>query len=84
MQLFPEGVVLPDTPAGREHFGRVVADSIYCASGITDSSYNALSVAKESATPAHQLGYIFVIRALAPIITKMGRRPVAIFFFIRQ
>lgn len=49
-------VILLDTPAGPEHFGRAVADGFTCAVVVADPSYNALSVARESATLARQLG----------------------------
>ncbi len=45
-----------DTPAGLEHFGRAVADGFSCAVVMADTSYNALSVARESAGLARQLG----------------------------
>ncbi|MDD1696117.1 MAG: AAA family ATPase, partial [Methanoregula sp.] len=56
MRLLPDEVVLLDTPAGMEHFGRAVADGFSSALIVTDPSYNALSVARESAVLAHQLG----------------------------
>jgi CO dehydrogenase maturation factor len=56
MRLLSDEVVLLDTPAGMEHFGRAVADGFTCAVVVADPSYNALSVAKESAELAHQLG----------------------------
>ena len=56
MRLLPDEVVLLDTPAGMEHFGRAVADGFTCAVVVADSSYNALSVARESARLARQLG----------------------------
>jgi len=56
MRLLPDEVVLLDTPAGMEHFGRAVADGFSCAMVVADPSYNSLSVAKESAGLAQQLG----------------------------
>jgi CO dehydrogenase maturation factor len=56
LRLLPDEVVLLDTPAGLEHFGRAVADGFSCALVVADPSYNALSVAKESAGLARQLG----------------------------
>ena len=56
MPLLQEQVVLLDTPAGMEHFGRAVADGFETALVISDPSYNALSVARESAILARQIG----------------------------
>jgi CO dehydrogenase maturation factor len=56
MHLLSDEVVLLDTPAGLEHFGRAVADGFSCAVVMADPSYNALSVARESAGLARQLG----------------------------
>ena len=56
MQLLPDHVVLLDTPAGMEHFGRAVADGFDTALVVSDPSYNALSVARESAVLARQIG----------------------------
>jgi CO dehydrogenase maturation factor len=56
MRLLPDEVVLLDTPAGMEHFGRAVADGFSCALVVADPSYNSLSVARESAVLAQQLG----------------------------
>lgn len=64
MRLLSDEVVLLDTPAGMEHFGRAVADGFTCAVVVADPSYNALSVAKESAELAHQLGIREVILAV--------------------
>ncbi len=52
----PEQVILLDTPAGLEHFGRAVADGFETALIVTDPSYNALSVARESVLLAQQMG----------------------------
>jgi CO dehydrogenase maturation factor len=56
MPLLPAQVVLLDTPAGMEHFGRAVADGFDTVLVVSDSSYNALSVARESALLAEQIG----------------------------
>jgi CO dehydrogenase maturation factor len=56
MPLLPDHVVLLDTPAGMEHFGRAVADGFDTALVVSDPSYNALSVARESALLAQQIG----------------------------
>jgi len=64
MRLLPDEVVLLDTPAGMEHFGRAVADGFTCAVVVADPSYNALSVAKESAGLAQQLGIKDIILAV--------------------
>jgi CO dehydrogenase maturation factor len=61
MRVLPDEVVLLDTPAGMEHFGRAVADGFSCALVVADPSYNALSVARESAVLAQQLGIPDVI-----------------------
>jgi len=54
--LLPDQVILLDTPAGMEHFGRAVADGFDTALIISDPSWNALSVARESAALARQMG----------------------------
>ena len=54
--LLPDGIILLDTPAGMEHFGRAVADGFDTALIISDPSWNALSVARESAALAEQMG----------------------------
>ncbi|HET6581167.1 MAG TPA: cobyrinic acid a,c-diamide synthase, partial [Methanoregula sp.] len=64
MRLLPDEVVLLDTPAGMEHFGRAVADGFTCGVVVADPSYNALSVAKESSKLAEQLGIREVILAV--------------------
>jgi CO dehydrogenase maturation factor len=64
MRLLGDDVVLLDTPAGLEHFGRAVADGFTCAVVVTDPSYNALAVARESAALARQLGIGNVILAV--------------------
>ncbi|MDO9549994.1 MAG: AAA family ATPase [Methanoregula sp.] len=56
MPLLTDQVVLLDTPAGMEHFGRAVADGFDTVLVVSDSSYNALSVARESALLARQIG----------------------------
>lgn len=52
----PDEVVLLDTPAGMEHFGRGVAGDFTSAVVVSDTSYNALAVAKECFGLARQLG----------------------------
>lgn len=64
MRLFPDDVVILDTPAGLEHFGRAVADGFSCAVVIADPSYNAVSVARESARLAGELGIPRIIFAV--------------------
>jgi CO dehydrogenase maturation factor len=61
MPLLSDDVILLDTPAGLEHFGRAVADGFSCAVVVADPSYNALAVARESAALARQLGIGHVI-----------------------
>ena len=68
MRLLPDEVVLLDTPAGMEHFGRAVADGFSCALVVADPSHNALSVAKESAGLAQQLG----IKNIILVINRIG------------
>lgn len=68
MRLFPDEVVLLDTPAGPEHFGRAVAEGFSCAVVVADPSYNALSVARESAELARQLGIGHVI----PVVNRVN------------
>lgn len=70
MRLLPDEVVLLDTPAGLEHFGRAVADGFSCALVVADPSYNALSVAKESAGLAQQLG----IKEIFLIVNRIGNQ----------
>lgn len=61
MRLLKDDVILLDTPAGLEHFGRAVADGFSCAVVVADPTYNALSVARESAALARQLGIEHII-----------------------
>ena len=61
LRLLKDEVILLDTPAGLEHFGRAVADGFTCAVVVADPSYNALSVARESAALARQLGIGHII-----------------------
>jgi len=56
LQLLEDEVIILDTAAGLEHFGRAVAEGFTCAVVVTDHSYNAVSVARKSAVLAHQLG----------------------------
>jgi CO dehydrogenase maturation factor len=70
MPLLQDQVVLLDTPAGMEHFGRAIADGFETALVVSDPSYNALSVARESAILARQIGIknriLVVNRSSAP------------------
>jgi CO dehydrogenase maturation factor len=52
----PDDVVILDTPAGLEHFGRAVAQGFSLALIVTDTSYNALSVARTLSRLADQCG----------------------------
>jgi CO dehydrogenase maturation factor len=70
MRLLPDEVVLLDTPAGMEHFGRAVADGFSSALVVADPSYNALSVARESAGLAQQLG----IRDIILVVNRVGNQ----------
>ena len=64
MRVLSDEVVILDTPAGLEHFGRAVAEGFTCAVVVTDRSYNAISVARKSAALAHQLGIENVVLAI--------------------
>jgi CO dehydrogenase maturation factor len=68
MRLLPDEVVLLDTPAGMEHFGRAVADGFSCALVVADPSHNAISVARESAGFALQLG----IKNIILVVNRIG------------
>lgn len=68
MRLLPDEVVLLDTPAGMEHFGRAVADGFSCALVVADPSYNAICVATESAVLAQQLG----IKNIILVVNRVG------------
>lgn len=70
LPLLKDDVILLDTPAGLEHFGRAVADGFTCAVVVADPSYNALSVARESAALARQLGIGHVIL----VVNRVGRQ----------
>lgn len=70
MRLLPDEVILLDTPAGMEHFGRAVAEGFSCALVVADPSYNALSVAEESAGLARQLG----IRDIVLVVNRAGNQ----------
>jgi len=69
LRLLKDDVILLDTPAGLEHFGRAVADGFTCAVIVADPSYNALSVARESAALARQLGIGHIIL----VVNRVGR-----------
>jgi CO dehydrogenase maturation factor len=64
MRLLEDDVVILDTAAGLEHFGRAVAEGFTCAVVVTDHTYNAVSVARKSAALAHELGIENVILAI--------------------
>lgn len=68
IRLLKDEVILLDTPAGLEHFGRAVADGFTCAVVVADPSYNALSVARESAALARQLG----IGQIILVVNRVG------------
>jgi CO dehydrogenase maturation factor len=70
MRLLPDDIVLLDTPAGMEHFGRAVADGFSCAVVVADPSYNALSVAKESAILARQIGIRDIILVMNRVASQ--------------
>jgi CO dehydrogenase maturation factor len=70
MRILSDEVVLLDTPAGMEHFGRAVADGFSCALVVTDPSYNALYVARESAVLARQLG----IRDIILVVNRVDNQ----------
>jgi CO dehydrogenase maturation factor len=61
MQVFDDDVVILDTAAGLEHFGRAIAEGFTSAVEVTDPTYNSVSVARKSAALAHQLGIQNVI-----------------------
>jgi len=69
LRLLKDDVILLDTPAGLEHFGRAVADGFTCAIVVADPSYNALAVARESAALARQLGIGYIIL----VVNRAGR-----------
>jgi len=69
IRLLNDEVILLDTPAGLEHFGRAVADGFTCAVVVADPSYNALSVARESAALARQLGIGHIIL----VVNRVGK-----------
>jgi CO dehydrogenase maturation factor len=49
-------VILMDTQAGVEHFGRAMAEGFDQAVLVTDPTFNAVQVVKHAATLAHELG----------------------------
>ncbi len=59
-----DDMVILDTQAGLEHFGRAVATGFSTALVVADPSYNALSVAATSAKLARQLGIPDVVLVL--------------------
>ena len=56
VQLREKEVILLDTQAGVEHFGRALANGFSQTVVVTEPGYNALSVALHSARLAHDLG----------------------------
>ena len=76
MRLLNDEVILLDTPAGLEHFGRAVADGFTCAVVVADPSYNALSVARESAALARQLGIGHIILVVNRVSNTEDRNKV--------
>jgi CO dehydrogenase maturation factor len=56
MHLHPEDVVLMDTHAGVEHFGRALARGFDAAVVVVDPTFNAVQVGMESAVLADELG----------------------------
>lgn len=73
MPLLSDDVILLDTPGGLEHFGRAVAEGFTCAVVVADPSYNALSVARESAALARQLGIGHIILVVNRVSTTGDR-----------
>jgi len=69
-RLLPEDVILLDTPAGLEHFGRALADGFSTALVVAEPSYNALSVARQSAKLARDLAIGNVIL----VVNRVGRQ----------
>ncbi|MCQ8894046.1 MAG: AAA family ATPase [Methanolinea sp.] len=55
-KYLPGDVVLLDTPAGLEHFGRAVAQGFSIALVVTDTSFNGRAVARELCRLAHECG----------------------------
>jgi CO dehydrogenase maturation factor len=64
INVLDDEVIILDTPAGLEHFGRSIAEGFTCAVVVTDRSYNAISVARKSAALAHHLGIENVVLAI--------------------
>ncbi len=56
MHLHPEDVVLMDTHAGVEHFGRSLARGFDAAVVVVDPTFNAVQVGMESSVLADELG----------------------------
>lgn len=52
----PDEIVLLDTPAGLEHFGRAVAEGFDMALIVSDGSYNAMTVARDLCRLAKESG----------------------------
>ncbi len=55
-RYLPGEVVILDTPAGLEHFGRAVARGFSIALVVSDPSYNSMAVAGKLCRLAHQCG----------------------------
>jgi len=56
MHLHPDDVVVMDTHAGVEHFGRSLARGFDAAVVVVDPTFNAVQVGMESSTLARELG----------------------------
>lgn len=63
-----DDVVILDTPAGLEHFGRAVAEGFSLALIVADPSYNALSVARSLSRLADECG----IRRTILVVNRTG------------
>jgi CO dehydrogenase maturation factor len=74
----PGDVVILDTPAGLEHFGRSIAQGFNAALIVSDSSYNAMTVAKELSRLANQCG----IPEIILVLNKSG--PMAGISYVRN
>jgi CO dehydrogenase maturation factor len=61
MSHTPDEVILLDTQAGLEHFGRAVAEGFSKALVVADPSFNAIMVARKAGELAGQLGIGFLV-----------------------
>jgi CO dehydrogenase maturation factor len=77
LQLLPDEVILLDTPAGMEHFGRAVADGFTTALVVADPTFSAFAVANDGAMLARQLGIRQVILAVNRVRGDEDARKVA-------